>query len=303
MKASFFDLMKFAKAGITSPPMTAYDKKKALSMFNAGIPVKTLTGVPPLSFKANGKPLISLSMPGNGQQQGTPTPDAPIMPDFCGKLVGSDWVTPITCAGQTVPIYLGQVSTVRRIKKLVLNGSESWFVNEAVSTEDTVYLYTMDIAQNTYVPEYSICSHFEYKNAFTIRDDNGFHLLSGYGGLRFRIMRTIAGTVADFKSYLAQQYAAGTPVTVWYVLTEPEATIVNEPLAKIGDYAGMQRLRLSLEGTSPGREGKHPLCGPGGLSLPRLRARGQRLLLFRGGAAYHRGGNDSDRERAEHADG
>jgi hypothetical protein len=45
------------------------------------------------------------------------------------------------------------------------------------------------------------------------------------------------GNIDDFKSYLAAQYAAGTPVTVWYVLAEPETAIVNEPLAKIGDYA------------------------------------------------------------------
>jgi hypothetical protein len=46
-----------------------------------------------------------------------------------------------------------------------------------------------------------------------------------------------AASVADFKSYLAAQYAAGTPVTVWYVLAEPETAVVNEPLMKIGDYA------------------------------------------------------------------
>jgi hypothetical protein len=44
-------------------------------------------------------------------------------------------------------------------------------------------------------------------------------------------------SVADFKSYLQQQYAAGTPVTIWYVLEEPETGIVNEPLMRIGDYA------------------------------------------------------------------
>jgi hypothetical protein len=44
-------------------------------------------------------------------------------------------------------------------------------------------------------------------------------------------------TADDFKAYLAAQYAAGTPVTVWYVLAEPETGIVNEPLMRIGDYA------------------------------------------------------------------
>lgn len=41
----------------------------------------------------------------------------------------------------------------------------------------------------------------------------------------------------DFKSYLAAQYSAGTPVTVWYVLAEPETAVVNEPLMRIGDYS------------------------------------------------------------------
>ena len=44
-------------------------------------------------------------------------------------------------------------------------------------------------------------------------------------------------TIADFKSYLQQQYAAGTPVTVWYVLATSTTGIVNEPLRKIGTYA------------------------------------------------------------------
>jgi len=39
------------------------------------------------------------------------------------------------------------------------------------------------------------------------------------------------------KAYLASEYAAGTPVTVWYVLETPTEGIVNEPLYKIGDYA------------------------------------------------------------------
>lgn len=43
--------------------------------------------------------------------------------------------------------------------------------------------------------------------------------------------------IASVKAWLAAQYAAGTPVTVWYVLTTTETGIVNEPLMKIGDYA------------------------------------------------------------------
>ena len=84
MSASFYDLLKFAKTGTASPSMTAYDKMKALAMCKAGFPVKTLTGVPPLTFKSDGTPLISWSMLGNGSQTGTPTPDNPVMPEFVG---------------------------------------------------------------------------------------------------------------------------------------------------------------------------------------------------------------------------
>ena len=52
-----------------------------------------------------------------------------------------------------------------------------------------------------------------------------------------RISSSTASTVAELKSYLATQYAAGTPVIIWYVLETPETAVVNEPLRKIGDYA------------------------------------------------------------------
>jgi hypothetical protein len=60
---------------------------------------------------------------------------------------------------------------------------------------------------------------------------------TGTEALTMRVSDSIATTVADFKSYLQQQYAAGTPVTMWYVLATEETAVVNEPLMKIGDYA------------------------------------------------------------------
>jgi hypothetical protein len=208
--------------------MTYYDRMRASTLMGgAG---KTLTGIPPLSFKSNGKPLISWSMKGNGQQQGTPAPDAPIEPEFCGKLVGTDWTIPLTCAGQTVPVYLGQTQTVRRIKKLVLTGDENYTAGSVIGQIRTPITGAIN--------SLGLCTHYILK--------------ASYGGARpyIRIASNILWfelspdgyetkeeALADFKAYLAAQYAAGTPVTVWYVLAEPETAIVNEPLAKIGDYA------------------------------------------------------------------
>lgn len=47
----------------------------------------------------------------------------------------------------------------------------------------------------------------------------------GYVGLE----DIIGSTVAEFKSYLAEQYANGTPVKVWYVLQTPETESVELP--------------------------------------------------------------------------
>ena len=84
MSATFYDLLKYAKTGVASPSMTAYDKQKALAMCKAGFPVKTLTGVPPISFRSDGTPLIAWSISGNMTQSGTPTPSAPIQPEETG---------------------------------------------------------------------------------------------------------------------------------------------------------------------------------------------------------------------------
>jgi hypothetical protein len=41
----------------------------------------------------------------------------------------------------------------------------------------------------------------------------------------------------DFITWLQNQYANNTPVTIWYALANEETTTVNEPLMKIGNYA------------------------------------------------------------------
>ena len=354
MSASFYDLLKYAKTGIASPEMTAYDKMRALSMAGGGA-IKTLTGVPPLSFRANGKPLISWSMEGNSQQTGTPAPDAPIQPQIVGErteniappmdiwldgyvntsgqisaqsatrlektspliqvddsltyfysyesysgyfpegdenvawraiacydtdgvfltriggngrhkiittgenalptgaafvrltlrtygnntncMLSTGYKLPITNAGQTQNVYLGQVQAVRRIKKLVLTGSES---------ENWQYNSQYGVMYGSFVPDYvkigtiiCVCTHFTAKpNVSSIsqaQDGVSFMVSNQYD--RIYIKNSQFDNVNTFKRWLFDQYSAGTPVTVWYVLATPETSIVNEPLCKIGDYA------------------------------------------------------------------
>ena len=132
---------------------------------------------------------------------------------------------PISSANTTTPIYLGEVETTRKIGKLVLTGEENWYV------EGSNIFYSDPITEAI---QYSpICSHFF--GVYTLSDNNQVAISQS---LRINIKtNSITHTTSDFKSYLAQQYAAGTPVIIWYVLATPTTGIVNEPLRKIGDYA------------------------------------------------------------------
>jgi hypothetical protein len=160
----------------------------------------------------------------------------------CQFYAGSDdkdyepygYKIPISSASTTTPVYLGEVETTRRVKKLVLTGEEiilrdreregSWrfFTDKLISAKGST----------------GICSHFENigTNDVNNSDNIGFSIFNN-AQFGCRCPKSLADTVTNFKAYLAAQYAAGTPVTVWYVLANEETAVVNEPLQKIGDYA------------------------------------------------------------------
>ena len=130
-------------------------------------------------------------------------------------------------------IYLGQVQTTRNIKKLVLTGQEDW---------NMPYTSIFRLNLNGYLRDANnivVCTHYKGIAPVSTVDDVGMNetalLLSSSGNNYFYIHdnRTNLNT---FTTYLQQQYSAGTPVTVWYVLATPEVSITNEPLMKIGNY-------------------------------------------------------------------
>lgn len=372
MPSNFYDLLKYEKTGIAAPSMSNLDKIRALSLAG-GYPLSTITGVPPLTFRADGRQLTAWSLLGNSQQTGTPAPDDPIYPQECGdrttnllplteqtqtingvtfttnpttgtviingtpilaqdtifncpipaslsgdfymsgcpddggyrtydayvwditasvrvkkwngttqsdsdfgqgnveiKLIADHtsvlkirtrygvqydnlvfrpmirvpsaspdfepygYKIPVSCSGVTTPIYLGQVQTLRRINKLVLTGGENWKFAPASSGYRFSVGVNDGVQSDTTVGIKSYCSHFKIvgtgqtytiTNSYTISSDFAFvcRIDSSY-------------TLESFKQWLATQYAAGTPVTVWYILTTSTTGIVNEPLCKIGDY-------------------------------------------------------------------
>lgn len=199
--------------------------------------IKELTSIPPLSIRSNGTMLLDYLISGNMSQSGTPTPDNPIQPQETGDLetVGvkaGQYKIPISSANTTTNIYLGEVETTRRIKKLVLTGEET-DGTYGITSQSIIYLTPLARLLN----RGALCTHYESteKSQGATMPLNSITTAGGAGiSLWFRTEYT---TVADFKTYLQQQYAAGTPITVWYVLATPETAVVNEPLRKLKNYA------------------------------------------------------------------
>lgn len=142
---------------------------------------------------------------------------------------------PITCGGQTTPVYLGEVPTVRRVRKLVLDGTESYIKDNA--GEYLYYIYVTHL----YHTDCS-CSHLTSTTSYPVSKEgcsayNNALIIYLNFGADIMNAQSSGNTTAGLKEYLSSQYAAGTPVTIWYVLANEETAIVNEPLCKIGDYA------------------------------------------------------------------
>lgn len=142
---------------------------------------------------------------------------------------------PISNGQQTTNIYLGSTQTTRQIQKLVLDGTENWsenFTNYGyrfgLNVSDSMQSDTTDIR--------SLCTHLPLTvRGGTETNVQNVYVISATNDLIIKLSNS--DRVSDLKSWLSQQYAAGTPVTIWYVLATPETATVNEPLMKIGDYA------------------------------------------------------------------
>lgn len=145
---------------------------------------------------------------------------------------------PISSANTTTPVYLGEIESTRRIKKLVLTGEETYRKQDSSST---VSLYAFTVPEDTVSRDNVICSHlpfsYNYSTEISICFYSDLRNLFLNFGLDVMNAQPSGNTVAGLKEYLAAQYAAGTPVTVWYILATEKTGIVNEPLMRIGDYA------------------------------------------------------------------
>lgn len=246
MSASFYDLLKYAKTGIASPSMTHYDKLKALAMCKAGFPVKTLTGVPPLTFQSDGTPLTAWSITGNMTQTGTPTPTVPIQPEETGDRTANLWANFKDHSNYGVTI-------TKHDDGLYFSGTSTQDGNFVVSGGLKAGVYTISANANRVpVDANTSCIQIYKANAiskyvtnanavsgyttfeisedmndvqFRIRVENGVN----YDGFILRPMLNSGGTALPFEhfGYKIDISCGGQTYTSY----------LQEPIRKIGDYA------------------------------------------------------------------
>lgn len=231
--------LELLMAAACGEAVTPYTPVSRLEWFWSQLssPTTTISGVPPLAFTADGRDLTAWIISGNSQQAGTPTPDAPVAVQSCGDwdADANSYKISITCGSQSTPVYLGQVQTVRRVKKKIFTGdtAEDWHLYNGV-------LYSADIADYLRINTVTIiCSHYpsaENVSGVSYVAEKTICMGTGSNDRTF-IRDSDFSSAANFRTFLAEQNQNGTPLTIWYVLAEPTTGIVNEPLCKIGDYA------------------------------------------------------------------
>lgn len=377
---SILNLYRYAKTGVASKDMTAYEKLLALQLAGSGFPVITLYGISPFVFLGDGLRLTSWSIVGNLEQSGTPVQGSPAFPQECGDETQNLYDKTITngvtngyyinkntqqeqalstyeisyqisvTAGQTykwtfnnsdgqthsaptvgyydstdtmigvanhansvtefeftvpagctyirasvykskkdqamltlasaekgayIPITFNGVTqrvrldepirkignhvdvlssdgtetgtATREIKKLVFDGKESWTSASGVwylsSVDD--YLKTAEVT--------AVCSHYPVQsNVGGTGDVEEGKMCFGTSKtlMRLFIKDTNYSTAADWKAYLAAQFAAGTPVTVWYVLAAPTVEHVAVPVLTTSDGENTLEIGTTLPPSS-----------------------------------------------------
>lgn len=132
---------------------------------------------------------------------------------------------------QTINNYLGSIQSTRQINKIVFDGTETGWDKGTYA-----FYYTIN---DMYIRSQVICTHYEYYDGTSSSaPTNSISTASGVGtSIWIKTADHDTTTLDQWKAYLQAQYAAGTPVTVYYVLNTATTGTVNEPLMAIGTYA------------------------------------------------------------------
>ena len=113
----------------------------------------------------------------------------------------------------------------KAIDKVVLDGSEddnSFYIFSGVSSGNSIYIST-NLVDNLVKNETALSNYFIYKNVYAVDSDEGFTISTSTPKLRFRINKTKASTISEFKNWLSTHNT-----TVYYVLETPTSIEITD---------------------------------------------------------------------------
>jgi hypothetical protein len=158
-----------------------------------------------------------VSATGTGVQDGTPSPTNPIYPIFYQQ---GDMI--LRKVGDYADSYDATTHKItRNIGVKVLDGTESW----ETTAQSTVYRWPSSVPFS--LPNISICSHYVgVTSNKPIAEMPDMSAKTGSSNASYLYIKdsSFSNNLSGFKQWLADQYAAGTPVTVYY----PLETLVEE---------------------------------------------------------------------------
>lgn len=128
--------------------------------------------------------------------------------------------------GDYVDSVVSSGTATYNIQKLVLTGNEDWSL---LGRDTGRTVFSTALTEGSTV---CMCTHIEYKATYTT-ELNRIVIPNAKNALYISIDDTVISggtpTATDFKTWLASQYAAGTPVTVYYVLATAATESVTAP--------------------------------------------------------------------------
>ncbi len=160
------------------------------------------------TYEESAEPYVSAT--GTIAQNGTPTPEHPIYPKFFQQ---GDMI--LRRVGDYADSYDATTHKItRRVGVKVIDGNTEDWRNNSYNVGDSLFDFSLSNSASL------ACSHYNKASSGWYAIGNGeFKARQVANQVYFRDDRFT--TKADFKSWLAAQYAAGTPVTVYYPLETP----------------------------------------------------------------------------------
>lgn len=125
----------------------------------------------------------------------------------------------------------GKMRLTQKIQKLVLTGTENWRLSQTLNDTILFYASILTNAGGNSGSITKLCTHFKTTSVDDASDTEHLRNAASVSSQNLLIYinksRLITQDVAGFKAWLAQQYANGTPVIVYYELIEPVITEFN----------------------------------------------------------------------------